>query len=59
MNRRFRKPTRLMKESYSDIDYSNVWDAYDIALEYNDGVDVVVEIDAKSVLDIGRCCHKT
>ena len=23
-----------MKESYSDIDYSNVWDAYDIALEY-------------------------
>ena len=34
MNRRFRKPTRMMKESYSDIDYSNVWDAYEIALEY-------------------------
>lgn len=30
-----RKPMiRTMKESYSDIDYSNVWDAYDIAMEY-------------------------
>ena len=25
--------------------------------ELNDGVDVVVEIDAKSVLDVGGCCH--
>ena len=25
---------RNMRESYSDIDYSNVWEAYDIALEY-------------------------
>lgn len=30
-----RKPMiRTMKESYSDIDYSNVWDAYDVAIEY-------------------------
>ena len=25
---------RRMNESYSDIDRNNVWDAYDIALEY-------------------------
>ena len=30
-----RKPmSRSMKESYSDIDYSNVWDAYDVAMGY-------------------------
>ena len=30
-----RKPmSRSMKESYSDIDHSNVWDAYDVAMEY-------------------------
>ena len=29
-----RKNRRPMKESYSDIDYSNVWDAYDVAMGY-------------------------
>lgn len=29
-----RKNRRPMKESYSDIDYNNVWDAYDVAMEY-------------------------
>ena len=29
-----RKNRRPMKESYSDIDHNNVWDAYDIAMEY-------------------------
>lgn len=29
-----RKNRRSMKESYSDIDYNNVWDAYDVAMEY-------------------------
>ena len=26
--------------------------------EFYDGVDVVVEIDTKSVFNISRCCHK-
>lgn len=29
-----RKNRRPMKESYSDIDHNNVWDAYDIAMGY-------------------------
>lgn len=29
-----RKNRRSMKESYSDIDHNNVWDAYDVAIGY-------------------------
>ena len=29
-----KKNIRSMKESYSDIDHNNVWDAYDVAMEY-------------------------
>ena len=29
-----RKNRRSMKESYSDIDHNNVWDAYDVAMGY-------------------------
>ena len=29
-----KKNIRSMKESYSDIDHNNVWDAYDVAMGY-------------------------
>lgn len=43
-----RKNRRPMKENYSDIDYSNVWDAYDIAMEYL-GADGFCEALAKAM----------
>lgn len=43
-----RKNRRSMKESYSDIDYSNVWDAYDVAMEYL-GADGFCEALAKAM----------
>ena len=36
---------------------SGTFARFDVQKLY-DGVNIVVEIDAKSVLDIGRCCHK-
>lgn len=43
-----RKNRKSMKESYSDIDYNNVWDAYDIAMEYL-GADGLCEAFAKAM----------
>ena len=43
-----RKNRRSMKESYSDIDYNNVWDAYDVAMEYL-GADGFCEALAKAM----------
>lgn len=48
MIRRNFKRVRNMKESYSDIDYSNVWDAYDIAIDYL-GADGLCEALAKAM----------
>ena len=39
---------RKLKESYSNINYSNVWDAYDIAMEYL-GADGLCEALAKAM----------
>ncbi len=43
-----RKIRRSTNESYSDIDYNNVWDAYDIAIEYL-GADELCEALAKAM----------